>query len=143
MNFFGYCIVGAALFVAGKYLFSLKGELLSALVIFLTFIIAVAVDQFGECVPGSWFERHRYTAEIWATACPDENKTQNARVRALIEADDDEKGGGYRYRLMHFTFSRGQRVSFEDNDRALLKFASPCSVMDDEKHWWTITIRDP
>ena len=129
--------------MAGKYLFGLNRELIGGLVGVGTLIIAVLVELFGDCTPGSWFERHRYTKEIWVTACRDDDKTQKAIVRALIEAGDDEKGGGYRYRLFYVTSQNGHRVSFQDNDRAFLKYNHPSSVLDDEHHSWTIAISSP
>ena len=129
--------------MAGKYLFGLKDLWLGTFVLWPTLLIAFLVELFGDCTPGSWFERRRYTTEVWVTASRDEDKTQKARVRALVEAGDDENGGGYRYRLFYMTSQNGHRVSFQDNDRALLKYNYPSSVLDDEHHSWTIAISSP
>jgi hypothetical protein len=102
---------------------------------------------FGECVPGSWFERSRYTAEIYVNLFPAGSESKNYRVPALIDAffDDqsDYEGGTvwYRvYRLRHVTFPNGGQVKFEENNDETLQLGKRVYIEDDEHRPWHIEL---
>jgi hypothetical protein len=148
----GFILVCSALYLTGKHLFGTKGDMntgnngkILGTAIAVTIVLSQLRAWFGECIPGSWFERSRYTTEIYVNLFPDGSESKNYRVPALIEADFDEYDDGERtdsyrvYRLRHVTFPNGGRASFDNNDETL-KLGKRVSVRDDESRWWRVEL---
>jgi hypothetical protein len=140
-------------YFVGKFLFGTKGTLWEGKrnmrVLFgavgLALVLLLLQDWFRQSVPGAFFERYSYSAEVYVNLFPDGSTTKNYRVPALIEAStrEDSDGGSTNlwkvYRLKQVSFPGRGRISFTNSDESL-ELGRKVMLHDDENRKWEVEL---
>lgn len=91
------------------------------------------VSFFGEKRPGSWVEREKYSAEVYANVFPENSESKNYRVVAKVDALSKT------YAIRSFKFPNGSQVKFDSLERFNFDDFGECSnfITDSEgRTWW-------
>lgn len=146
-------LICGGLYFSGRYLTGSKGSLnegsnpkIAGFAVLGTILVSFLTSQFGPKVPGSWFERSEYSAELYVNLFPQEGSPTNYRVPALIKSEKRESTVGDEsfvdrvYTIVRADFPGPGHVSFGDLGEQIVFPGTRTSVTDNSGRKWHVEL---